>query len=61
MKKLMVIFDKRNKILCGIFLIILGFILLLENYGIHIISIKRDWPIILIAWGILKLIDVVRK
>jgi hypothetical protein len=37
----------------------LGTLLLLSNYGLfsYQFSFSRDWPILLIAWGIMKLID----
>ncbi|MBI4833717.1 MAG: hypothetical protein HY811_02700 [Planctomycetes bacterium] len=38
---------------------LIGLYILLANYGIAGFSFEfsRDWPVILIAWGILKIID----
>lgn len=49
----------KSKILWGIFLILLGILLLLHNYGFSIgIDLGRDWPIIIIAIGILRLLEI---
>lgn len=52
--------DRRRRIFWGIFIALLGTIILLSNYEVPWFSFKlsRDWPIILIALGILKIIDV---
>ena len=51
---------KRGIIFWGIFLVFLGTFILFSNYQILGFPFKfsRDWPMILIAWGILKIIDV---
>lgn len=49
----------RGMIMWGLFLILLGTVILLSNYGVWSFPFKlsRDWPMILIAWGVLKIID----
>lgn len=49
----------RGMIMWGLFLVLLGTVILLSNYGVWNFPFKlsRDWPMILIAWGILKIID----
>lgn len=44
----------------ALFFVLVGVLVLLSNYGALSFSFKlsRDWPIILIAWGLLKLWDV---
>lgn len=49
----------RGMIMWGLFLILLGTAILMSNYGVWMFPFKlsRDWPMILIGWGILKLFD----
>jgi len=49
----------RGMVMWGLFLVLLGTAILLSNYGVWNFPFKlsRDWPMILIAWGILKIID----
>jgi hypothetical protein len=51
--------NRPRKALWGIFWMALGVFLLLSNYGLtgFQFSFSRDWPILLIAWGIMKIID----
>jgi len=51
--------NKRRRLFWGIFIALLGIIILLSNYQVPWFSFKisRDWPIILISWGVLKIID----
>lgn len=51
--------NRPRKVLWGLFWLALGIFLLLSNYGIigYQFSFSRDWPILLIAWGIMKIID----
>ncbi len=51
--------SKRGAIMWGLFLILVGACILLSNYGLFSFPFKlaRDWPMILIGWGILKIID----
>jgi hypothetical protein len=51
--------NRPRKILWALFWIALGTLLLLSNYGLYSFhfSFSRDWPILLIAWGILKVVD----
>ncbi len=51
--------NRPRKALWGIFWMAMGVFLLLSNYGLtgYQFSFSRDWPILLIAWGIMKIID----
>jgi hypothetical protein len=51
--------NRPRKILWAVFWMALGALLLLSNYGLfsYQFSFFRDWPILLIAWGIMKIID----
>ena len=40
---------------------LLGVVIWANNWGFEIISIKRDWPVILIIWGILGILREVFK
>lgn len=50
-----------RKLLWALLFILVGGIILMSNYGLigFRFDLARDWPIILVAWGILKLIDVI--
>ncbi|MFH1226366.1 MAG: DUF5668 domain-containing protein [Planctomycetota bacterium] len=50
-----------RKLLWAVLFILTGGVILMSNYGLlgfHV-DLSRDWPIILIAWGLLKLVDVI--
>jgi len=51
--------NRPRKILWALFWIALGALLLLSNYGLYSFnfSFSRDWPILIIAWGVMKIID----
>ena len=51
--------NRPRKILWALFWIALGALLLLSNYGLYSFnfSFSRDWPILIIAWGVMKVID----
>lgn len=51
--------NRPRKILWALFWIALGSLLLLANYGLYSFnfSLSRDWPILIIAWGVMKIID----
>jgi hypothetical protein len=51
--------NRPRKILWALFWIALGALLLLSNYGLYSFnfSLSRDWPILIIAWGVMKVID----
>lgn len=53
-------FSRPRKIMWGLFWILLGLFLLLSNHGLlgYSFSFSRDWPILLIAWGLMKIIDL---
>lgn len=46
-----------GKIFWGIVLVLLGGLILLRNFGYLEYEIVRFWPVLLILWGIKKLID----
>lgn len=48
-----------RRVLWALFWIALGAFILLSNYGMYSLSLKRDWPILLIAYGLVSLIDLV--
>jgi hypothetical protein len=48
-----------RRVLWALFWIALGAFILLSNYGMYNLSLKRDWPILLIAYGLVSLIDLV--
>ncbi len=50
-----------RKLMWGLFWILLGIFLLLSNHGLlgYHFSLSRDWPILLIAWGLMKIVDLV--
>ena len=52
-------FSRRSMVLWGVFLVILGICVLFSNYGVMSFpfNLSRDWPVILIAWGLLKIFD----
>ena len=45
-----------NKIFWGLVLIVLGGLILLRNFGYLEYDIVRFWPVLLILWGIKKLV-----
>jgi hypothetical protein len=51
----------RGMVMWGVFLVLLGTVTLLANYGVWNFPFKlsRDWPMILIGWGLLKIIDAI--
>lgn len=53
-------FSRPRKIMWGLFWILLGIFLLLSNHGLlgFDFSFSRDWPILLVAWGLMKIIDL---
>ena len=48
-----------RRVIWALFWIALGGFILLSNYGMLSLSLKRDWPIFLIAYGVVSLIDMV--
>lgn len=49
-------YRRKDPLVWGIILIVIGFIFLLQNIDVDIWgSIARLWPLILIAWGAWKL------
>ncbi len=48
-----------RRVIWALFWIALGTFILLSNYGMLSLSLKRDWPILLIAYGVVSLIDLV--
>jgi hypothetical protein len=55
--------SRPRKIMWGLFWILLGLFLLLSNHGLlgFSFSFGRDWPIILIAWGVMKILDLIAR
>ena len=49
--------SKGGKIFWGIVLVLVGFFILFHNLGFVGQDIIRFWPVLLILWGIKKLID----
>lgn len=49
--------SKRGKVFWGIVLVLVGALILLHNLGYVAKDIIRFWPVLLILWGIKKLID----
>jgi hypothetical protein len=54
-------FSRPRKVMWGLFWVLLGLFLLLSNHGLlgYSFAFSRDWPILLIAWGLMKIIDLV--
>jgi len=52
--------NRSRKVMWGLFWVLLGLLILLSNHGLlgYTFSFSRDWPIILIAIGIMKLVDL---
>lgn len=50
-----------RRICWGIILVIIGLWIWFSHMGIPFLSFSRDWPIILIVWGIWRIIKVFRK
>jgi hypothetical protein len=48
---------KGSKVFWGIVLVLVGFFILFHNLGFVSRDIIRFWPMLLILWGIKKLID----
>jgi hypothetical protein len=48
-----------RRVLWALFWIALGAFILMANYGMYSLSLKRDWPILLIAYGVVVLIDLI--
>lgn len=48
---------KGNKIFWGLVLIAIGALILLHNLGYVREDIVRFWPVLVILWGIKKLVD----
>jgi hypothetical protein len=47
---------RKDALVWGIILIIIGLVFFLENYGIDVWdSVARLWPVVLIIWGAWKL------
>lgn len=53
-------YSRPRKLMWGLFWILLGLFLLLSNHGLlgYSFAFSRDWPILLIAWGLMKIIDL---
>jgi hypothetical protein len=49
--------SKGGKIFWGVVLVLLGVLILLRNFGYLEYEIVRFWPVLLILWGIKKLVD----
>ena len=49
--------SKGGKIFWGIVLVLVGLFILLHNLGFMDQDIIRFWPVLLILWGIKKLVD----
>lgn len=49
--------SKNSKIFWGVVLILFGGLVLLRNFGYLEYEIVRFWPVLLILWGIKKLIE----
>lgn len=49
-----------RKVMWGLFWVLLGAALLMANHGLfgYNFSFSRDWPVILIAVGVMKLVDL---
>ncbi|MGB8657861.1 MAG: DUF5668 domain-containing protein [Candidatus Zixiibacteriota bacterium] len=47
---------KSGKIFWGLVLVVAGVLILLRNFGYLEYDIVRFWPVLLILWGIKKLI-----
>jgi len=43
----------------ALFWVALGAFILLSNYGMLSLSFKRDWPVLLIAYGVVSLINLI--
>jgi hypothetical protein len=48
---------KGNKIFWALLLIVIGVLILLHNFGYLEHDIVRFWPVLVILWGIKKLVD----
>jgi hypothetical protein len=48
---------KRGRVFWGIVLVLVGLFILSHNLGFVSRDIIRFWPVLLILWGIKKLID----
>ena len=49
--------DKGSKIFWGLVLVVVGTLILLHNLGYVREDIIRFWPVLVILWGIKKLIE----
>lgn len=49
--------EKRRRIFWGLVFLLVGLCILLYNLGLIDQEMTRFWPVILILWGIKKLID----
>ncbi len=47
-----------RRVVWALFWVALGAFILLSNYGMLNLSFWRDWPILLIAYGLVSLIDL---
>ena len=46
-----------SKVFWGLLLILIGVLILLDNLGYLTHDIIRFWPVLVIIWGIKKLVD----
>lgn len=47
--------DNNNKMFIGIVVIAMGIIFLMNNFGYHLISISKLWPLVIIALGFMMI------
>ncbi|MBP7119071.1 PspC domain-containing protein [Candidatus Woesebacteria bacterium] len=47
--------DNNNKMFIGIVVIAMGIIFLMNNFGYHLVSISKLWPLVIIALGFMMI------
>lgn len=47
--------DNNNKMFIGIVVIAMGIIFLMNNFGYHVVSISKLWPLVIIALGFMMI------
>ncbi len=49
------------KVICPVFIIILGLLIWLSKLGMISIVWRRDWPLIIVAIGLIQLLAIIFK